>query len=231
MGLSFAIPVTMALDVVEQLKAKGHVARGWLGVIIQEVNRDLAESFGLDRPMGALVAKVLPGSPAEAAKLKEGDIIVDFDGRAVDRSAELPQLVGRVMPGKTVKLKLVRNGQSKTLKLTVGELPDEGQMRKTAAPTAPAENNPLKVKVAALEQERAEQWNLSGGVVVRAVQSGPGADAGLVVGDVITMLNGRSIAGVDDFAREIDKLPVDKAVPMRIVRRGSPLFLPLKIKP
>lgn len=231
MGLSFAIPVTMALDVVEQLKTSGHVARGWLGVIIQEVNRDLAESFGLDRPMGALVAKVLPGSPAEAAKLKEGDIIVGFDGHSVDRSAELPQLVGRVVPGKTVKLKLVRDGKKKELKLTVGVLPDEGQMSKTAAPTTPAEDNLLNVKVAALEQERAKQWNLDGGVVIRAVASGPGAEAGLVVGDVITMLNGSAIEGVTDFVEVVDKLPLDKAVPMRIVRRGSPLFLPLKIKP
>lgn len=231
MGLSFAIPVTMALDVVEQLKTKGYVARGWLGVIIQEVNRELAESFGLDRPMGALVAKVLPGSPAEAARLKEGDIITSLSGHPVDRSAELPQLVGRILPGKTVELGLVRDGDFQTLSLTVGELPDEGQLRKAAAPAAPTEANPLKVKVVALEQERAEQWNLAGGVVVRAVQSGPGADAGLVIGDVITMLNGRAIADVDDFALEVGKLPVGKAVPMRIVRRGSPLFLPLKIKP
>ena len=231
MGLSFAIPITMAMEVVEQLKSNGHVARGWLGVIIQEVNRDLAESFGLDRPMGALVAKVLPDSPAEAAKLKEGDIITHFDGEQVDRSAELPQLVGRVMPGKSVEIGLVRDGRDKTLRMTVGTLPEEGAMTKTGGREAPAQSNPLKVKVTALEQERAEQWNLSGGVVVRALQSGPGAEAGLVVGDVITMLNGHEIETVAQFADVAAELPEDKAVPMRIVRRGSPLFLPLKIKP
>ncbi|MEH6469817.1 MAG: DegQ family serine endoprotease [Halopseudomonas sp.] len=230
MGLSFAIPISMAMEVVEQLKQNGHVARGWLGVIIQEVNRDLAESFGLDRPKGALVAKVLPGSPAEAAKLKEGDIIIAFNGQSVDRSAELPQFVGRIIPGKTVKLDLVRNGREKTLSLTVGTLPEEGKMTKTGSIAPQSDDNPLNVKVAALEKERAEQWNLTGGVVVRAVQSGPGADAGLVVGDVITMLNGLAIEDIEGFYDVVQRLPEGKAVPMRIVRRGSPLFLPLKVK-
>ena len=230
MGLSFAIPITMAMEVVEQLKDKGHVARGWLGVIIQEVNRDLAESFGLDRPMGALVAKVLPDSPAAAARLQEGDVIVSFDGRTIERSAELPQLVGRVIPGRAVKIGVVRDGDKKQLNLTVGELPDEGQMTKTGTPSQ-SSTNPLKIKVSELEPERAEQWKLDGGVVVRALQVGPGADAGLVVGDVITMLNGQSINDVAQFSEVSAELPEGKAVPMRIVRRGSPLFLPLKIKP
>lgn len=231
MGLSFAIPMTMAMEVVEQLKLNGHVARGWLGVIIQEVNLDLAESFGLDRPKGALVAKVLPGSPAEAAGLQEGDIIIGFNGEAVERSAELPQLVGRAVPGKQVKLDLVRNGLNQTIALTVGVLPEEGGQVEPGAAASKADTNPLNVSVAALEPERARQWNLSGGVVVREVRSGPGADAGLVVGDVITMLNSRSIEDLDDFAAVAQDLPKGKAVPMRIVRRGSPLFLPLKVKP
>ncbi len=231
MGLSFAIPMTMAMEVVEQLKLNGHVARGWLGVIIQEVNRDLAESFGLDRPKGALVAKVLPASPAQAAELQEGDIIVSFNGEPVERSAELPQLVGRVVPGKTVELDLVRNGRNKTIALTVGVLPEEGALVESGAVAPRAESNPLNIGVAALEPERAEQWRLSGGVVVREVLSGPGADAGLVVGDVITMLNGRAIENIEDFTEVSRGLPRGKAVPMRIVRRGSPLFLPLKVKP
>ncbi len=231
MGLSFAIPMSMAMEVVEQLKVGGHVARGWLGVIIQEVNRDLAESFGLDRPKGALVAKVLPGSPAEAAELKEGDIVIAFNGEPIERSAELPPLVGRVAPGKTVKLDLVRSGRNKTIALTIGVLPEEGVMLKAGAATSAADINPLKVRVAALEQERAQQWELSGGVVVREVLAGPGADAGLVVGDVITMLNGQPVGDLEGFAEVATALPKGKAVPMRIVRRGSPLFLPLKIKP
>lgn len=232
MGLSFAIPISMAMEVVDQLKSKGHVARGWLGVIIQEVNRDLAESFGLDRPMGALVAKVLPDSPAEAARLKAGDVIVSLDGRSIERSAELPQLVGRVVPGKTVDIGVVRDGSSKTLELTVGELPDEKSLATgSAGERSSAGKNPLNIQVGELEPERAEEWKIDGGVVVRALQSGPGAEAGLVVGDVITMLNGQPITDLDSFAEISADLPENKPVPMRIVRRGSPMFLPLKIKP
>ncbi|MFT6915083.1 MAG: serine protease Do [Motiliproteus sp.] len=231
MGLSFAIPITMAMEVVEQLRLNGQVARGWLGVIIQEVNLDLAESFGLDRPKGALVAKVLPGSPAEAAGLQEGDIIVSFNAEAIERSAELPQVVGRVVPGSRVKLDLVRNRLAKTIALTVGVLPEEQVRVQAGAGTSWADGNPLNISVAALEPERAKQWKLSGGVVVREVRSGPGADAGLVVGDVLTMLNGRGIEDLDGFAAIAQDLPEGKAVPMRIVRRGSPLFLPLKIEP
>ena len=231
MGLSFSIPISMAMEVVEQLKLNGQVARGWLGVIIQEVNRDLAESFGLDRPRGALVAKVLPDSPAEAAELHEGDVIVAFNGEPVERSAELPPLVGRIVPGKTVELDLVRSGRNITIALKVGMLPEEGAMQKVGGSAPAADSNPLNVQVAAIEPERAEQWNLSGGVVVRAVQPGPGAEAGLVVGDVITMLNGRAIDDLESFAEVAAKLPKGKAVPVRIVRRGSPLFLPLKVKP
>ncbi|RDE22696.1 DegQ family serine endoprotease [Motiliproteus coralliicola] len=232
MGLSFAIPISMAMEVVEQLKSKGHVARGWLGVIIQEVNRDLAESFGLDRPMGALVAKVLPDSPAEAAKLQAGDVIISLDGRSIERSAELPQLVGRVVPGKTVDIGVVRDGSNKTLALTVGELPDERSLAMGAdGERASGGDNPLKIQVGALEPERAEEWKIDGGVVVRSLHSGPGAEAGLVVGDVITMLNGQPITDLNSFAEVSGDLPENKPVPMRIIRRGSPLFLPLKIKP
>ncbi|HEY5718185.1 MAG TPA: DegQ family serine endoprotease [Motiliproteus sp.] len=231
MGLSFAIPITMAMEVVEQLKETGQVSRGWLGVIIQEVNRDLAESFGLDKPAGALVAKVLPNSPAAAAGLREGDIIVGFNGHDIDMSAELPQLVGRIKPGRTVPVRVVREGKLKKLKVEVGVLPEEDALVLAGRGEAAPQSNRLGIQVSALEDERRAQWNLNGGVVVRSVDPGPGGDAGLVAGDVITMLNGESIDDVSQFQRVVNQLPEGRAVPMRIVRRGSPLFLPLKIQP
>ncbi len=229
MGLSFAIPITMAMDVVGQLKDRGHVARGWLGVIIQEVNKDLAESFGLDKPRGALIAKVLPDSPSAESGLQEGDIIVSFNGEQVERSAELPQMVGLVRPGKMVSLGVIRNGKAKDIRLKVGDLPSDGELRLASGNAAP-EKNRLAISVTALESERKAKWNITGGVVVRAIDAGPGADAGLVVGDVITMLNGEPTDSIERFHRVVADLPQGRAVPMRIVRRGSPLFLPIKVQ-
>ncbi len=126
MGLSFAIPMEVALDVSEQLKSNGKVDRGWLGVVIQEVNKDLAESFGLDKPAGALVAQVLEGGPADKGGLKVGDVILSMNGKPVVMSADLPHLVGAVKSGKTAELVVVRDGSRKTLKIKVGSLPKEG---------------------------------------------------------------------------------------------------------
>lgn len=231
MGLSFAIPMNVAMEVADQLKQNGAVSRGWLGVIIQEVSRDLAESFGLDKPEGALVAKVLPDSPAEAAGLKEGDIIYRFNGQPINRSGDLPHQVGRVAPETEAQVSVVRNGKKRTIGVTIGLLPDSGKAQKTGKSkrSEPALNR-LNIQLSELDDQLKERWNVMSGVVVRRVEPGAGADAGLVVGDVITMLNGEDVDSIDAFADLVADLPENKAVPMRIVRRGSPLFIPLKIK-
>ncbi len=231
MGLSFSIPMNVAMEVVEQLKDKGKVSRGWLGVIIQEVNRDLAESFGLDKPGGALIAKVLPDSPAEAAGLKEGDIIYSFNGNRIDRSGDLPHQVGRIPPETDAKIGVVRDGKKQTITVTIGLLPAQGAELKTSAKDeAEASTNRLNIKLSALDDQLRERLTVTDGVVVREVDDGPGAEAGLMVGDVITMINGEEIDSIDTFASVVDALPENKAVPMRIVRRGSPMFIPLKLK-
>jgi serine protease Do len=124
MGVSFAIPISVAMDVAEQLKDKGRVSRGWLGVVIQEVNKDLAESFGLNKASGALVAQLVPGSPAEVGGLLSGDIITAFNGQEINMSTDLPHRVGRVKPGAKARLDIVRNGKTKVLQLEIGALPD-----------------------------------------------------------------------------------------------------------
>ncbi|EAR60371.1 DegQ family serine endoprotease [Neptuniibacter caesariensis] len=230
MGLSFAIPIDVAMNVADQLKSHGFVTRGWLGVIIQEVNRDLAESFGLEKPAGALVAKVLPDSPALSGGLQEGDIILRFEGREVIRSSDLPHFVGRVKPGKKAKVDIVRGGKSKTLRVEIGTLPGKEALAKAdyGQPQESRENS-LEIQVSELDQKRKEKWQVSAGVVVKRVMQGPGAEAGLMVGDVITMLNGEQIDSVTQFNAVVADLPIGKSVPMRIVRRGSPMFIPLKI--
>lgn len=230
MGLSFAIPINVAMEVAEQLKDKGYVSRGWLGVIIQEVNKDLAESFGLDRPAGALVARVLPDSPAADGGLMEGDVITKFNGRNIILSSDLPHVVGRVMPGKTARVEVVRGGKEKVIKLKIGELPDNLQANQNA-PSVKKElaSNRLNVVVSELDEESKSKWNLYSGVVIQRVDKGPAADAGLMAGDVVTMLNGVRIDSVKSFQRAASQLPANKVVPVRVVRRGSPQFIALKI--
>lgn len=230
MGLSFAIPIDVAMEVANQLKEKGFVTRGWLGVIIQEVNKDLAESFGLDKPAGALVAKVLPDSPAQAAGLQEGDVILKFNNAPVILSSDLPHQVGRVKPGAKAKVSVMRAGERSNIWVTIGELPTEKELANAGSTKKERDqSNPLNLVVSELDDNRKSKWNLNNGVVVRRVMQGPGADAGLMVGDVITMLNREQIESIADFEEAARNLPDDRAVPMRIVRRGSPLFIPLKL--
>lgn len=229
MGLSFAIPINVAMDVVDQLKAHGHVSRGWLGVLIQEVNKDLAESFGLDKPAGALVAQVLPDSPAEKAGVKEGDIIVQFNGQEIDLSSDLPHLVGRTRAGKSVPLLVVREGARQTLSVNVGELPADDSGNIITSKSKSKGHNRLKISVSDLSKELKEKWELESGVSVDAVSVGPGRDSGLRRGDVITMIDGHSISNTKIFNDVVKGLPDGRSVPMRIIRRGNPTFLPLKL--
>lgn len=228
MGLSFAIPIDVAMDVAEQLKSQGHVSRGWLGVIIQEVNRDLAESFGLDKPAGALVAKVLPDSPAQAAGVLEGDVITSFNGRSIALSSDLPHMVGRVKPGTEVKMDVIRDSERRSIDVVVGLLPNEKETVAGISAPEPASSNRLGLKIEPLSDNYREKWNIRSGVVVAEVVDGAGARAGVVAGDVITMIDGKQIETVEQFGRVVDDLPAERSVPMRIVRRGSPLFIPLK---
>lgn len=230
MGLSFSIPISVAMDVVKQLKSKGYVARGWLGVYIQEVSKNLAESFGLDKPEGALITKVTPNSAAEKGGLKDGDIIIKFNNETISKSSELPFLVGSVPPGEKVRLLVVRDGKKETISLKLGELPSEGQLAKASSIEEEAVvDNFLKIDVAPLDEDRKKKWNVSQGVVVREVREGPAADAGILVGDVITSIDGKIVNSVNAFDEVSADLPKNKFIRMRIVRRGSSQYLPIKI--
>jgi serine protease Do len=229
MGVSFAIPIDVAMEVVAQLKNQGYVSRGWLGVLIQEVSKDLAESFGLDKPHGALVAQVMKDSPAEKAGLQTGDIIVEFEGQKINLSSELPQLVGRSKVGDTVKLKVVRDKKFKTISLKLGELENEQAARKDPSKPAPqAKVNRLGVKVEALDNNALKELNIKFGVRLMEVAEGPARKAGLRKGDILTSLNNQSFESVDEFERVVEALPKKRAVPALIVRSGSPSFIVIK---
>lgn len=229
MGLSFAIPMNVAMEVVSQLKENGVVSRGWLGVAIQEVDKNLAESFGLSKAAGALVSQVVQNGPAAAAGLQSGDIITEFNGSDVVLSSDLPHLVGRVRPGTKSHLKVIRNGKSKRLSVIIGELPqDDNILASNRMPQQSRQINRLGIEVIGLTASQKKQFDTQG-VLVKSVSQGPGANAGLINGDVITMIFSEIIRDVDDFERVVKQVPSGRYVPMRIVRRGTPMFITLRV--
>jgi serine protease Do len=229
MGLSFAIPINMAMNIVDQLKSTGHVARGWLGVLIQDVTRELAESFGMDKPRGALIAKVLPDSPAEKHGFEVGDIVTRFNGRPIVRSSNLPPVVGMTPVGKEVEVEILRDGKVKTLEIKIGELPeDDQQIAKSSIQES--KDNRLNIVVTDLTAEERKQLDIKdNGVIVRNVGAGPARKAGVRKGDVVLMINNEDVKNAEQFKELISSLPADKSVPLLIQRRGGPVFLALKV--
>jgi serine protease Do len=230
MGLSFAIPIDVAVDVANQLKKDGKVSRGWLGVVIQEVNKDLAESFGLEKPAGALVAQVLDNGPAAKGGLQVGDVILSMNGQPIVMSADLPHLVGALKEGTKANLEVIRAGKRQTLPITVGALPDEdGEV--SASPKAANESTSkrLGVSVADLTAEQKKSLELAGGVVIKEVQDGPAALIGLQPGDVITHLNNQAAGSAKEFAEIAQGLPKNRSVSMRVLRQGRASFITFKL--
>ena len=230
MGLSFAIPIDMVMNVVSQLKDSGHVARGWLGVLIQDVTRELAESFGMSKPRGALVAKVLPDSPAEKAGFQVGDVVIKFDGKKIVRSSNLPPVVGMTPVGKNVKVEILRNGKSKKLTVNLGELPEDDAKLASAPSPKAASDNKLNIVVTDLTAEQRKGLEIKeNGVLVNNVSSGPARKAGVRRGDVILMINNTDVKNTNQFKDIVDSLPAGKSVPLLVQRRGGPVFLALKL--
>jgi serine protease Do len=225
MGLSFAIPINVAMKVAEQIKTSGHASHGWLGVLIQPVTQNLAESFGLDSPRGALVANVEPGSPAAKAGVKTGDIILNYDGKKLDTSAALPPLVGATNVGKEVKLKVLRKGRERTLDVTIEKLPETMASAKPVGQT-----KTLNLVVSDLNPQQRKELGIGDrGVLVQEVGPGPAANAGIRPGDVLLQLNEKDIHDVSQLEKLVNKLPKGKAVTLFIQRNKSPMFLALTI--
>ena len=225
MGLSFAIPIDIALEVIDQLKTHGKVMRGWLGVQIQDVTRELAQSFGMSRPHGALVAQVMPDSPAAKAGIQVGDVIVEYDGQVIESSAALPPLVGLTPIGKKVSVKVLRDGRRQIIRVQIGQLPDDEPVR--AAVDKPLSLNvpELGLAVAELSGEARQQQDI--GVVVRQVR-GPAREAGIRPGDILLRLGKRPIRSVEDLQRQVRLLPPERPAALLIKRGEVSLFLAVK---
>jgi len=231
-GLSFAIPASLAQDVVAQLKEKGRVDRGWLGVGIRNVDRDMAQAMGLRKPSGALVEQVSPGTPAAEAGIKAGDVITSFDGRKIGVHGDLPHVVGQIRPGTEVPVELMRKGKSERLKVIVGALPGSGGER-TQAVSHPATSigGRLGVVVEEIPDGMKQRWNLETGVLVKQVIPGkPGAKAGLRSGDIIAQLGFEEVGDIKDYKTVVKDLPEDELLPIRFFRAGQSTFRTIKIE-
>lgn len=229
MGLSFAIPINVALDVADQLRDDGHVSRGWLGVMIQPVSRDLAESFGMDNPEGALIADLDPEGPAAQGGLQAGDVILEVNGEAVESSSTLPRLIGRVSPGSEVELTLLRDGERREETVTVGDWPDSQGAAASLQGEEPAPAR-LGIAVGPLEDAERRELGIEGGVRVREVDPrGTAAQAGIRAGDILVSIDQSAVENPDQLAELVAGLPDDRAIPVRLYRDGRSLFVALRL--
>jgi serine protease Do len=229
MGLSFAIPINVAMDVMNQLKANGKVIRGWLGISIQEVTKELSESFGMKNTNGALVAGIEKGAPADKGGLLPGDVIIKFDGKVIESSSDLPKAVGNTKPGKTVVAEVFRKGSVKTLNLTVGEMPsDQAEVIASNKTPEKAEVNRLGLVLKEAPPLQRKKMNGKKGLLVVDAQ-GSAAAAGIRRGDIVLALNNSEVESADAFAKEVSTIPNGKTVALLILRNDETLYVPVKI--
>lgn len=237
MGLSFAIPIDVANDIAGQLKSTGKITRGRIGVVIQPVTKELAESFGLVKPIGALVSSVEKGSPAEKAGIEAGDVILKFDSKTVASSEDLPRLVGATKPGSKAVVQIMRNKVAKDVNLVVGEMPDETrsaqrqQRRGQPGGKPPAEavtRMGMTLSESTLQQR--EQLNIAGGVVVDEVTPGAASRAGIRKGDIILAINNQDIKSLEQFGQLLGQFEKGKIVALLVRRGANALYIPLRIE-
>ncbi len=226
-GIGFAIPINMAKDLLPQLK-KGKVVRGWLGVMIQEITPDLKDKLNLKNEKGALVADVTKGGPAEKAGFKRGDVIVSFDGKEIKESKELPYVVSSEPVGKTVVVKIIRQGQEKTIRVTLGELNEEEEspaIRKTSA-------DELGLTVDELTPEDARNYGVSdttGLIILQVASNSPAAEAGLKQGDIILEIDQEQVKDLTQFNKKLESYKEGDTILFLIKRQESTLYLTLKV--
>ena len=251
MGLSFAIPIDVAMDVVAQLRSTGRVARGRIGVVIQEVTKELAESFGLKKPMGALVNSLERGGPAQAGGIEPSDIILRFDGKVVNASSDLPRIVAATRPGSKVPVEVWRKGQSRELTVVVADTPDEKtaprgpqrgqpgpQGQAPQAPSAPSAppNNSARVQprqglsVVDMTADQRTQLRLNAGVLVEEAQ-GNSARAGIRRGDVVVAINNVEIKTAEQFNALMAQFERGRNVALLVRRGENSIYIPLRIEP
>ena len=229
-GIGFAIPVNMAKNVVSQLRSGGKVVRGWIGVYVQKVTPEIAESLKLGDDDGALVADVADGGPAKKAGIKRGDIIIELNGDKIDQMPNLPKLVASYSPGTKTKLKVIRDGQEKVLNIKIGELPEQGNQASTKKTENDIENN-LGLVVQEITPQVKSKLGIeySNGVVISDVRAnGIGSEGGLLRGDVILEINKKQIANLDDYRKAVDSIKENQNLLFLVKRGPNTIYVALK---
>lgn len=226
MGLSFSIPIDVAMDVVQQLKTNGKVTRSYLGVMLQDIDRNLAEAYKLPKPEGSLVNQVTPKSPAEKAGLKSGDVILKINGTSISRTGDLLNVLNRTAPDQTIQLEILRDDKTRTISATLGTAPDD-------TPAAEDKNNPtsgLGMSIRTLTEAELASLNVRGGILVQDVKRGGLASlSNIVAGDVIIQVNGTAITNSQMFAKTVAALPKNSVARVTIIRQGQRAILGLRL--
>ena len=230
-GLAFSIPINVALDVADQIITNGEVKRGYLGVRMSEVDSDLADALGMSKPYGALINDVEDGESADNAGLQPGDVIIEFNKKEIKFSSDLPHVVGQIKPGSNAKGKVIRDGKTKILNFTLGELPSSNDRFIPAKATT--SDDPLGLKVAEIDRDNPAMANAPDGVMVTRVNPGSPASGKILRGDIISMIQSKSkkyeIYDTDDFEFVVEELNSDDKVAVHIYRNGSRIITSLKV--
>jgi len=229
MGLSFSIPIDVAMDVVQQLKTTGKVTRSYLGVMLQDIDRNLADAYNLPRPEGSLINQVAPDSPAAKAGLKAGDIIMKYNGSPISRTSDLLNYLNRTMPKQTIQLEILRDGKPRNISATLTTAPDDtpATSERTTQQNGPVLGMAIR-NLTAAEQSRLD---VRGGILVEDVtRGGLAAQSNIISGDVITQINNTSILNTGDFSKAVAALPKNTVVRVSIIRQGQRAMLGLRIK-
>ncbi len=229
MGLSFAIPIDVANDIAQQLRTTGKVTRGRIGVVIQPVTKELADGFGLPRAQGALVNSVEKGGPADKAGIEAGDVILRFDGKAVNSSEDLPRIVGGTKPGSKVAVQVWRNKANRDLQVTVSELSDDraGRQARSGKPQ-PSVAAPYGLGLTELTEAQRKELKMEGGVFVDSVQ-GAAARAGLRRGDIVLAINNQDVKSVEQFRQLMGSFDKGRIVALLVRRGGNSLYIPFRL--
>lgn len=229
MGLSFSIPIDVAMDVADQLKKNGKVTRSYLGVMLQDIDRNLAESYNLPKPEGSLVTQVTPNSPAAKAGFKSGDVILKYNGSAISRTSDLLNYLNRTLPNQVIQLQVLRDDKIRNISATLTTAPDDTPAK--AEQTAQQKGPVLGVTIRNLTATEQSQLDVKGGILVQEVKlGGIAAQSRMIAGDIITQINNKTILNSDDFIKSVSELKKGSIARVSIIRQNQHAMLGMRIE-